>query len=59
MLGRVAALLIRDLGRSRVIFIALARGQEIGCIHFYIGMMMVCGSMGMCCLRDEKNWNKD
>jgi hypothetical protein len=28
MLGRVAALLIRDLGRSRVIFLALARGQE-------------------------------
>jgi hypothetical protein len=27
MLGRVAALLIRDLGRSRVIF--LARGQEL------------------------------
>jgi hypothetical protein len=26
MLGRVAALLIRDLGRSRVIFLALARG---------------------------------
>jgi hypothetical protein len=31
MLGRVAALLIRDLGRSRVIFLALARGvtQEV------------------------------
>ena len=27
MLGRVAALLIRDLDRSRVIFLALARGQ--------------------------------
>jgi hypothetical protein len=26
MLGRVAALLIRDLGRSRVIFLALVRG---------------------------------
>jgi hypothetical protein len=25
LLGRVAALLIRDLGRSRVIFVALAR----------------------------------
>jgi hypothetical protein len=34
MLGRVAALLIRDLDRSRVIFLALARGQEIGYIHF-------------------------
>jgi hypothetical protein len=29
MLGRIAALLIRDLGRSRVIFIALARVQEL------------------------------
>jgi hypothetical protein len=26
MLGRVAASLIRDLGRSRVIFLALAQG---------------------------------
>ena len=41
MLGRVAALLIRDLGRSRVIFLALARGQEIGCIHFLLIMMLV------------------
>jgi hypothetical protein len=29
MLGRVAALLISDLGRSRVMFLALARGQEL------------------------------
>jgi hypothetical protein len=29
MLGRVAALLIRDLGRSRLILLALARGQEL------------------------------
>jgi hypothetical protein len=29
MLGRVAAFLIRDLGRSRVIFLALAQGQEL------------------------------
>jgi hypothetical protein len=29
MLGRVAALLIRDLGRSPVFFLALARGQEL------------------------------
>jgi hypothetical protein len=29
MLGRVAAMLIRDLVRSRVIFLALARGQEL------------------------------
>jgi hypothetical protein len=29
MLGRVAASLIRDLGRSRMIFLALTRGQEL------------------------------
>jgi hypothetical protein len=29
MLGRVVALLIRDLGRSRVIFLALARGKDL------------------------------
>jgi hypothetical protein len=29
MLGRVVALLIRDLGIRRVIFLALARGQEL------------------------------
>jgi hypothetical protein len=55
MLGRVAALLIRDLGRSRVIFLALARGQELIVSIFYIEMMMVYGhgSMGMCGLRDK------
>jgi hypothetical protein len=37
MLGRVAALLIRDLGRGRMIFLALARGQElIVSIYIYI-----------------------
>jgi hypothetical protein len=35
MLGRVAALLIRDLSRSRVIFLALARGQELIVSIFY------------------------
>ena len=35
MLGRVAALLIRDLGRSRMIFLALARGQELIVSTFY------------------------
>jgi hypothetical protein len=51
MLGRVAALLIRDLGRSRVIFLALARGQA-WLYPFYNRIMMVYGhgSMGMCCL---------
>jgi hypothetical protein len=29
MLGRVVALIIRNLGRSRVIFLALTRGQEL------------------------------
>jgi hypothetical protein len=55
MLGRVAALLIRDLDRSRVIFLALARGQELIVSTFYIRMMMVCGhgSMGMHGLRDK------
>jgi hypothetical protein len=55
MLGQVAALLIRDLVRSRVIFLALARGQELIVSIFYIRIMMVCGhgSMGMRCLRDE------
>jgi hypothetical protein len=60
MLGRVAALLNRDLGRSRVIFLALARGQELTVSIFDIIMMVVCGqrSMGMRCLRDG-NGNKD
>jgi hypothetical protein len=53
MLGRVAALLIRDLGRSRVIFLALARGQELVVSTLISRMMMVCGheSMGMRGLR--------
>jgi hypothetical protein len=55
MLGRVAALLIRDLGRSRVIFLALVRGQDIDCTHFHIILMLVCGrgSMGMRGLQGE------
>jgi hypothetical protein len=35
MLDRVAALLIRDLGRSRVIFLELARGQELNYPFLY------------------------
>jgi hypothetical protein len=60
MLGQVTTLLIRDLGRSRVIFLALARGQELVVSIFDIIMMVVYGQrpMGMCCLRD-RNWNKD
>jgi hypothetical protein len=29
MLGRIAAMIIQDLGRSRVIFRALAQGQKL------------------------------
>jgi hypothetical protein len=54
MLGRVAAMLIQDLGRSWVIFLALARGQELIVSNFDNGIMMVygLGSMGMCGLWD-------
>jgi hypothetical protein len=54
MLGRVATLLIRDLDRSRVIFLALTRGQEFGCIYFHIILMLVGRhrSMGMRGLQD-------
>jgi hypothetical protein len=40
MLGRVAASLIKDLGRSRVIFLALTRGQEVIVSTFHIEIMM-------------------
>jgi hypothetical protein len=52
MLGRVAAMLNQDLGRSRVIFLALARGKELVVSIFDNRMMMVYGhgSMGMRCL---------
>jgi hypothetical protein len=43
MLGRVAALLIRDIGRSRVIFLALARGQALIVFILITGSMMVYG----------------
>jgi hypothetical protein len=43
MLGRVAALLNQDLGRSRVIFLALARGQELIVFILITGSMMVYG----------------
>ena len=43
MLGQVAALLIRDLGRSRVIFLALARGQELIVFILIMGSMLVYG----------------
>jgi hypothetical protein len=43
MLGRVAALLNQDLGRSRVIFLALARGQELIVFILIMGSLMVYG----------------
>jgi hypothetical protein len=43
MLGRVAALLIRNLSRSRVIFLALSRGQEFIVFILITGSMMVHG----------------
>jgi hypothetical protein len=48
-------MLNQDLGRSRVIFLALARGQELVVSIFDNRMRMVCGhgSMGMRCLQDE------
>jgi hypothetical protein len=55
MLGRVAALLIRDLGRSRVNFLALARGQELVVSIFYNRMMLVWGYV----VYEMRNWNKD
>ena len=44
MLGQVATMLNQDLGRSRVIFLALARGQGIDCTHFHIVLMLVVGN---------------
>jgi hypothetical protein len=41
MLGRVAALLNQDLGRSRVIFLALTRGQELIVFILITRSMMV------------------
>jgi hypothetical protein len=43
MLGRVAAMLNQDLGRSRVIFLALARGQELIVFIYITRSMMVHG----------------
>ena len=55
MLGRVAALIIRDLGRSRVIFLALARDQELVVPpSYYYDTSGRQQSMGIGCLRDGK-----
>jgi hypothetical protein len=47
-------MIIQDFSRDRVIFLALARGQELVVSTFDIGIMMVCGhgSMGIRGLRD-------
>jgi hypothetical protein len=58
MLGRVAALLIRDLGRSRVIFLALARGQELIVFILIMGSMMVYGlGSRVGALSMRRKWN--
>jgi hypothetical protein len=54
VLGRVAALLIRDLSRSPVIFLALARGQELVVSIFDIVIMVVCGN----CKRHQLRKNR-
>ena len=43
MLGRVAVMLNQNLGRSRVIFLALARGQELNAFILITRSMMVYG----------------
>jgi hypothetical protein len=43
MLGRVDAMLNQDLVRSRVIFLALERGQELIVFILIMGSMMVHG----------------
>jgi hypothetical protein len=60
MLGRVVALLIKDLDRSRVIFLALAQGQELVVFILKGGVMIVCGlgSLGDA-LSMRQYWNKD
>jgi hypothetical protein len=58
MLGRVAALPIRDLGRSRVIFLALVRGQELIVFILITGSMMVYGlGSRVDALSMRRKWN--
>jgi hypothetical protein len=58
MLGRVAALLIRDLDRSRVIFLALARGKELIVFILLTGSMMVYGLRSRVdALSMRREWN--
>jgi hypothetical protein len=58
MLGRVAALLIRDIDRSRVIFLALVRGQELIVFILITGSMMVYGHASRVdALSMRREWN--
>jgi hypothetical protein len=58
ILGRVAALLIKDLGRSRVIFLALARGQALIVYILITGSMMVYGlGSRVDALSMRRKWN--
>jgi hypothetical protein len=58
MLDRAATLLNKDLGRSQVIFLALARGQELIVFILITGSMMVYGHgsrVDTLCMR--RKWN--
>jgi hypothetical protein len=58
MIGRVVALLIRDLGRSRVIFLALAQGQAMIVFILITGSMMVYGlGSRVDALSMRRKWN--
>jgi hypothetical protein len=58
MLGRVAALLIRDLGRSRVIFLAPTQGQELIVFILMTRSMMVYGfGSRVDALSMRRKWN--
>jgi hypothetical protein len=58
MLGRVASLLIRDLNRSRVIFLALVRGQSLIVFILIMGSMMVYGlGSRVDALSMRRKWN--
>jgi hypothetical protein len=60
MLDRVAALLNKDLGRRRVIFLPLARGQELTVSILITGIMIICGHGSLeDVMSMRQNWNKD
>jgi hypothetical protein len=58
MLGRVAALLNRDLGRSRAIFLALSRGQTLIVFILITGSLKVYGlGSRVDALSMRRKWN--